>query len=75
MRNTYVPFVMGNAAALDAKAKAFHTEIYAEDVSYLCRAYPETSRQMIRDRIASQSDQRELITAWLKEQKLDICFA
>jgi len=75
MRNTYVPFVMGNAAALNAKAKAFHAEIYAEDVSYLCRAYPETSRQMICDRIDNQTGERDLITGWLKEQNLDVCFA
>jgi len=75
MRNTYVPFVMGNAAALNAKAKAFHAEIYAEDVSYLCRAYPETSRQMIRDRITNDSVKQDLVSAWLKEQMLDVCFA
>ena len=74
MRNTYAPFILGNAAAYDAKAKAFHTEIYGEDVSYLCRAYPETSRRMIRDKIDNESDEKGQIRAWLREQELDACF-
>ncbi len=75
MCNTYAPFVLGNADALNAKAKAFHTEIYAEDVSYLSRAYPETARQMIRDRINGESEQQDVINSWLRAQNLDVCFA
>ena len=76
MRGTYVPFVLGNAEALAAGAKAFHREIYGEDVSYLTRPYPEQSRQMIRDKIADQlSDtDREAVNAWLGEVGLTACF-
>ena len=77
MRGTYVPFVMGNAEALGAGAKAFHVETYGEDVSYLTRPYPEQSRQMIRDKIAHQlSDgERQAVKAWLGSSNLEDCFA
>ena len=47
MSSTYQPYVMSNSEAQAAKAKAFHANIYGEDVSYLSRPYPERSRQMI----------------------------
>jgi len=67
MRETYVPFVLGNAEALQAGAKAFHAHIYDEDVSYLTRSYPEQSRQMIIQRIVHQldPDEREQVRLWL----------
>lgn len=59
MRTTYRPFVLGNADAVSAGARAFHVQTYGEDVSYLARPYPETSRQMIRDRISTHLDAEE----------------
>lgn len=53
MADTYVPFVMANKEARDVGAKAFQAHIYGEDVSYLARPYPEASRQMVANRIAS----------------------
>lgn len=76
MRNTYVPYVIENASAIAAGAKAFHVEIYGQDVSYLCRPYPEKSRQMINDRISGQLETNEvkLVSNWLREIQLDDCF-
>lgn len=56
MADTYVPYVLGNRDAQQAGAKAFHTEIYGEDVSFLSRPYPEQARQMVTHRIASLPD-------------------
>lgn len=76
MRGTYRPFVLGNAAAVNAGAKAFHVAMYGEDVSYLTRPYPEQSRQMIRDKIAHQltGAEREAVMGWLKSAGLEDCF-
>lgn len=76
MGKTYQPFVLGNADALGAGAKAFHVETYGEDVSYLTRPYPEQSRQMIRDRIANQlnAEERNAVEAWLDSVGLKACF-
>ncbi|MEL6343121.1 MAG: glutathione S-transferase family protein [Myxococcota bacterium] len=54
MGSTYQPFILGNQNAQEEGNKAFVADIYGESVSYLSRAYPEQSRQMIRDRIAHQ---------------------
>lgn len=66
MKTTYQPFVLGNQAALDAGAKAFHVETFGEDVSYLTRPYPEQSRAMIRREISAlpEPDQQS-IRDWL----------
>lgn len=53
MAATYQPYVLANRAALTAGAKAFHVEIYGEDVSYLTRPYPEKSRSMVAERLDS----------------------
>ncbi|XOV89609.1 MAG: glutathione S-transferase family protein [Pseudomonadota bacterium] len=67
MPSTYLPYVLGNASALVAGAKAFHVPTYGEDVSYLARPYPERSRQMIVDRIRFQltGDEQAAVEAWL----------
>lgn len=77
MVTTYKPYVLGNKEVQEAGAKAFHAEIYGEDVSYLSRPYPEQSRQMIVDRIQNQisADQRSEVDAWLQSVDLSQCFA
>ncbi len=75
-RETYRPFVLGNRRALERGDKAFVIEIYGEPVSYLAREYPEQSRLMIRDRIASQLDasERRQVLDWLDSVGLRDCF-
>ncbi|MGI9219620.1 MAG: glutathione S-transferase family protein [Woeseiaceae bacterium] len=68
MATSFKPFVLGNRDAQRTGDKAFVATIYDEDVSYLSRAYPETSRQMIIKRIAElANDDREAVNAWLSE--------
>jgi len=71
MRETYVSFALGNRNALLSGAKAFHVDTYGEEVSYLCRPYPERSRQMIVSRIRSMTDdEQQRVGPWLEAQKL-----
>ncbi len=66
MANTYTPYILCNRDSQAAGAKAFHTEIYGEDVSYLSRPYPEKSRQMVVQRIRDLSpDAQTNVMAWL----------
>lgn len=75
MPTTYVPFVQGNAAALEAGAKAFHADIYGEQVSYLTRPYPESSRQMIvRHAGMLATTERTQLADWLAARRLDTVF-
>jgi hypothetical protein len=76
MPATYKPYVLGNAAAQRAGAKAFHVQTYAEDVSYLSRPYPEQSRQMIIDGILQHltDAERRATHAWLESVQLFDCF-
>jgi hypothetical protein len=76
MRGTYLPYVMENARAIAAGAKAFHVAVYGEDVSYLSRPYPEKSRQMINARISSQlaTNDHESVSDWLRAIQLNECF-
>ena len=75
MVSTYQPYVLGNRDAQAAGAKAFHAEIYGEDVSYLSRPYPERSRRMILARIDMLSAaERSEVDVWLKRAGLDDCF-
>jgi len=72
MRVTYLPFALGNRSALAAGSKAFEAETYGEAVSYLCRPYPERSRQMIASRIqALPEPQQRRVSEWLREVRLD----
>ena len=50
MSATYGRYVLANASAQQAGAKACNAEIYGEQVSYLSRPYPEKSRQMVSAR-------------------------
>jgi len=76
MLPTYVPFVLGNADALAAGAKAFHVQTYGEDVSYLTRPYPEQSRRMIQTKIEGQltGEEAASVRDWLHERQLDEVF-
>ena len=75
MVSTYQLYVLGNRDAQAAGAKAFHAEIYGEDVSYLSRRYPEQSRRMILARIDVLSiAERSTVKAWLERAGLDDCF-
>ena len=71
----YAPFVVANAAALEAGEKVCQVETYGEPVTYLARPYPEASRQLIQDRIVDQlsSNERANVEAWLGEAGL-ACF-
>ena len=77
MAATYQPYVLANRAAQAAGAKAFHVQMYDEEVSYLSRPYPERSRQMILDRIAAQlsEEERNQVSAWLDDIGLTDCFS
>ena len=67
-RGPYRSFIVGNAAALREKQKAFVVRVYDEDVSYLARLYPERSRRMIEHRIARRldADEQRAVGDWLR---------
>lgn len=72
-RDQYLPFVLGNAAALERGDKSFVAETWGKPVSYLARPYPERSRQMIQARIRDQlgAGERAAALAWLGERGLE----
>ena len=76
MATTYQPYVLGNRDAQQDGAKAFHVEVYGEDVSYLSRPYPERSRQMIVDKIADSLTDKEggEVVGWLQSVDLGDSF-
>ena len=76
MVTTYQPYVIANAQAQAAGAKAFHINVYDEDVSFLSRPYPEQSRQMISDNITNRLNEKDkqLVNGWLTRQRLEKCF-
>jgi hypothetical protein len=75
-RDSYKPFVLGNAAALARADKAFVVAMYGEEVSYLARPYPEQSRQLVLERIRNQltAAERTGVERWLEERGLADCF-
>jgi hypothetical protein len=75
-RSCYAPYILANAKALKDGAKAFVCDTYGEEVSYLCRPYPERSRQMIRHRVRHQlsADERKQAQIWLEHYGLAECF-
>ena len=76
MATTYQPYALANRDAQHAGAKAFHVNVYDEEVSYLSRPYPEQSRQMISEKISTRLDatQRLAVTDWLRSANLVDCF-
>lgn len=76
MRDTYQPFIRANAVALASGGKLFDARSYGSDVRYLCRPYPERSRQMVVARIATLSARdRETLDAILGKYGLSTTFA
>ncbi len=76
-RACYRPFMLGNARAAAAGDKAFVATIYGEDVSYLCRAYPERARRMICHRIENElrATERNVVREWLAAVGLADCYS
>jgi glutathione S-transferase len=75
MATTYKPYVLGNRDAQTAGSKAFHANIYGENVSYLSRPYPEQSRRMVAAHIAELgADGRDAVNAWLGKYDLNDAF-
>lgn len=72
IKQTYTPYVLANAAAQSAGARACHADIYGESVSFLSRRYPEQSRQMIRERIDGlpRAEHARCID-WISERSLE----
>ena len=77
MTATYQPFALANRDALAAGARAFHAHIYDEEVSYLCRPYPEQSRQMVLRRIRNELEkgERAAVARWLDDSILVTAFS
>jgi glutathione S-transferase len=73
----YLPVLEANAAALADGAKAFTVDTYGEPASYLARAYPEQSREMIRERIARRLSRAEqaTVSSWLAAAGMDAAFS
>lgn len=65
----YRPFLLANAEALGTDSRAFTIDTYGEPASYLCRAYPEQARTMIRRRIADRLDAATgaVVQRWLAD--------
>jgi glutathione S-transferase len=75
MPETYGRYVTANAESVRAGAKACHCETYGEDVSYLTRPYPERSREMVVNRIATlDTDGQSAVAEWLSDTKLSSMF-
>ena len=76
MTATYQRYVLGNRDAQVAGAKAFHVDMYGEEVSYLSRPYPERSRKMIVEKIETQLTpaERDEVANWLRSADLDRSF-
>ncbi len=74
MAATYAPYVLANRESKAVGARAFHANIYGEEVSYLTRSYPEISRQMIVKRIAALETQDQM-GALLKKYDLSHVFS
>ena len=71
----YAPFVLANAAALDAGRKVLEIETYGEPTTYLARPYPEQSRRLVQARIQDALDdgERREVSDWLEDVGLT-CF-
>ncbi|MGZ6019731.1 MAG: glutathione S-transferase family protein [Phenylobacterium sp.] len=76
MASVYAPVLAANARALSEGAKAFTVDTYGEPASYLTRAYPIRSRDMVRERVARLSDDDGAVVAdWLRQAGLAEAFA
>ncbi|MFU8815420.1 MAG: glutathione S-transferase family protein [Pseudomonadales bacterium] len=76
LRRHYVPFLEANIAAVRVGAKAFQAQCYGETVSYLTRAYPVRSWQLLLDRLhAMPDDQQRAVRAWADSAGLGAAMA
>ena len=75
-RTCYQAFMCANRDALDDGQKAFSIDVYGEQVSFLTRAYPETARRMLVQRIDHGFDehQREQVSQALATWGVSRCF-
>lgn len=71
--NCYAPFVAANRRARAAGNKSFEITVYNETVSFMARAYPELSRDMLvrhyRDQLTVA--QQEITRQWLAAASLE----
>ncbi len=72
----YKLFLLGTTRALGRGDKAFVATTYGEETSYLARAYPEQSRQLILERVRNQltDAERAEVASWLQGLGLADCF-
>jgi len=72
-REYCVPFADSNRTARLEGRKAFELMVYGEPVSFLARAYPEASRQMIAARYRDQlsAAEQQQVCDWLVRENLE----
>ncbi len=71
MAGAFQRFAIANGAALAAGDKGFVINVGGRDVSYKARAYPQQSREMIKERIAGlPAATGDEVRAWLDELDL-----
>jgi glutathione S-transferase len=67
----YRTMLLGNASALQASDRSFTVDVYGAPQSYLTRAYPECSRQLINEAIGSLPlAEQGRLEGWLMRQGL-----
>ncbi len=72
----YRPFALANRAAREAGKKTFSCQCYGQEVSFLARAYPETSRRLLAQRVhhGVSAAARAATHDWLAARGLADCF-
>lgn len=69
----YAPFIDANRRARARGEKSFEIPVYGERVSFMARAYPELSRDILlrhyRDRLSTEA--QEIVLQWLIGASLD----
>lgn len=69
----YMPFIEANRRARAAGSKSFELSVYAEPVSFMARAYPELSRDMLVRHFHDQltCDDQKMVRTWFSAASLD----
>jgi len=70
MTQAFIPFIIGNRAALAVDEKAFTARVFDEEVSFLTRPYPEKACEMVNDHIARLPDTGAALIKRLGLQKI-----